>query len=322
MLRDQSRRLIHYLRVSVTDRCNHRCRYCLPAAGARLLPHEEILRYEEILAFAAVAAREGIDKLRVTGGEPLLRRGIVSFMERLVATPGLDDVSMTTNGTLLPRFAAELRAAGLKRINIGIPGLHPDTYRGLTRGGSLADATAGLESALAAGFSPVKVNVVVLRAISDDPAPYLELTRRLPVQVRFIEYMPIGPVPSEQWFVSAAEFESRLAAYGPFEPAGEAGDGPASAPLRIPGAPGSFARIAAMTEHFCDRCNRLRLTADGRLRLCLFGQQEIDLRSALRPQVDEAALAALLAQAVAAKPQSCLPERGLVGGRRMSQIGG
>ena len=124
---DQFGREIRYLRVSVTDRCNHRCRYCLPAAGARLLPHEEILRYEEILAFAAVAAREGIDKLRVTGGEPLLRRGIVSFMERLVATSGLDDVLMTTNGTFLPRFAAELRAAGLKRINIGIPSLHPDT---------------------------------------------------------------------------------------------------------------------------------------------------------------------------------------------------
>jgi cyclic pyranopterin phosphate synthase len=319
---DASGRTISHLRISVTDRCQLRCRYCLPEEGVPLLDRRDILSYEEIEALVRVAVEEGITSARVTGGEPLLRRGIVSLVRQLAGIRGLLDLALTTNGILLPKLAGPLREAGLARINIGLSSLDPDTYRELTRGGELATALDGVRAAVAAGFEPVKINVVLQRGVNDDPAPFLELTRGHPVEVRFIEYMPIGPVPSDRWFVPAAEFRARVEAHGPFEEAARSpGNGPAERALRIPGAPGSFAFIAAMSGHFCGGCNRLRLTADGHLRLCLFDARELDLKPALRPVPDRERLRALLHGAIAEKPEGRPKDAGNLG-RRMSQIGG
>jgi GTP 3',8-cyclase len=203
-----------------------------------------------------------------------------------------------------------------------LPSLDAATYRHLTRGGSLTDALAGLDAALCHGFAPVKVNVVLLRGINDDPGPFVELTRRLPVEVRFIEYMPIGPEDPRRYFVAASEVLGRLAGLGPWEDV-EAlpGRGPAQRAFRIPGSPGRLACIAPVSDHFCRGCNRLRLTADGRLRLCLLSPREIDLKPALRPRTDVAALRALLQRAMCEKPQRMEDELDDFG-RAMSQIGG
>jgi cyclic pyranopterin phosphate synthase len=319
---DSSGRTISHLRISVTDRCQLRCRYCLPEEGVPLLDRRDILSYEEILAFVRLAVEEGITSARVTGGEPLLRRGIVSLMRELAGLGGLEDLALTTNGILLPELARPLREAGLARINIGLSSLDPETYRDLTRGGDLATALDGVRAALAAGFAPVKINVVLQRGVNDDPGPFLELTRRHPVEIRFIEYMPIGPVPSDRSFVPVAEFRGRLEAHRPFEEAARSpGNGPAEPALRLPGAPGSFAFIAAVSDHFCGGCNRLRLTADGHLRLCLFDAREIDLKPALRPAPDRERLRALLHLAIHQKPAGRSVDAGNLG-RRMSQIGG
>jgi len=225
---DRFGRTIDYIRISVTDRCNLRCRYCMPEEGVPMLEHEDILRFEEIVAFMRVAVSEGIVKVRLTGGEPLRRPGIVGLVRMLLAVPGLQDLSLTTNGILLPQFAGELKAAGLKRVNIGLPSLDPAVYAYLTRLGSLDAALAGLKAAVDAGFSPIKLNVVVLRGVNDDLAPYLDLTRRLPVEVRFIEYMPIGPLGEDHYLVPGAELRRKLETLAPLEPANKPrGNGPA-----------------------------------------------------------------------------------------------
>jgi cyclic pyranopterin phosphate synthase len=321
-MQDRFGRTIDYIRISVTDRCNLRCRYCMPEEGVPMLLHEDILRFEEIVSFMRVAVAEGIVKTRLTGGEPLRRPGIVSLVRMLLDIPGLTDLSLTTNGTLLPQFAADLKAAGLKRINIGLPSLDPATYTHLTRLGSLDQALAGLKAAIDTGFSPVKLNVVILRGVNDDLAPYLDLTRRLPVEVRFIEYMPIGPLGEDHYLVPAAELRRKLEALAPLEEATTpSGSGPARDYRRIPGAPGTVAVIAPVTEHFCPTCNRLRLVADGHLRLCLFGADEIDIKPALRPTVNEEALRRLLSQAMQQKPE-CMPDSARDYGRAMGSIGG
>ena len=321
MLQDAFGRTIDYLRVSVTDRCNLRCEYCMPPEGMPRLAHSDILSYEEIEAFLKVAVAEGVRHVRLTGGEPLARVGVVSLVEKLAAIPGLEDLSLTTNGTLLPQYGEALRAAGLRRLNLGLPSLDPETYRRLTRGGDLAAALLGLETAVRL-FSPVKLNVVAMRGVSEDPAPYLELTRRHPVEVRFIEYMPIGPKDSGSAYVPMGELLKRLEAHGPFEPAGEGvGRGPARDRRRLPGAPGSFGIITPVSDHFCAACSRLRLTSDGRLRLCLLVRGEVDVKPALRPVPDPERIRELLQRSVAAKPAG-IPQGTDVRGLGMSQIGG
>jgi cyclic pyranopterin phosphate synthase len=322
MLRDARDRLVDYLRVSVTDRCNLRCRYCMPAEGVPLVGHADVLRYEEIAAFVAVAASQGVGSVRLTGGEPLVRPGCPDLVRLLRAIPGVRDLSLTTNATLLARQAGALKEAGLDRVNIGLPSLVPDTYRELTRGGELADALAGLDAAVALGFAPVKLNVVALKGLNDDPLPWLELTRRLPVEVRFIEYMPIGAEDHASFYLPAATLLARLEAAVVLEEVDAMlGFGPATRALQIPGAPGRLAVIAPVSEHFCGSCNRLRLTAEGRLRLCLLAAAEVDLKPALRPEAQPDRLRALLRRAIATKPERSEP--GLADfGRRMSQIGG
>lgn len=310
---------VDYLRLSVTDRCNLRCTYCMPADGVQSLPHEQILSYEEMVAFTRVAAGLGITKVRLTGGEPLVRRGFVDFVSLLEAIPGISDLSLTTNGILLPRYAAQLRMAGLRRVNISIDSLQPVRYAAITRGGRLADALAGLEAAFEAGFAPVKLNVVLKHGIEDDLDAFVELSRERELHVRFIEYMPLDRrhVTGDD-FVSASLVLERLRARYELEPSdGPYGHGPADY-WRVRGARGTLGFIAGVSEHFCAECNRLRLTADGRLKTCLFSGEEIDVRPLI---AEPRRLEAALVEALQAKRFDRRVER-LPNQRCMSQIGG
>ena len=324
MLVDSHGRAIQYLRVSVTDRCNFRCRYCMPEEGLPLIDHDSILRFEEIAAFCRVAAREGIRTIRLTGGEPLVKRGIVRLVELLARIDGIDDLAMTTNGVLLASMASELRGAGLGRVNIGAPTLDPVHYREIARCSQVPNVVEAIQAALEAGLRPVKVNAVVLRGLSDALGPMLELARTLPIELRFIEYMPMGPRYDPDLFVPASAIRSevaRAAGSALVPDAGHVGRGPVSGALRGHLWAGTVAVIPAMSEHFCARCNRLRLTSDGFLRTCLFSDDELDLKPALRPRVSDRALLELLHAAVQAKP-ACMPL--LPGQRRrlMGQVGG
>lgn len=312
-------RRVDYLRLSITDRCNFRCTYCMPAEGVPVRPHEDILSYEEFVAFTRVAVDTGISKVRITGGEPLVRKGCADLVGELAAIPGIDDISLTTNGVLLPRFAADLRAAGLRRVNVSIDSLDPARYRQITRRGDLAAALAGIDAAFAVGFTPVKVNALLLRGVEDELDGFIDLTRNRPLHVRFIEYMPLDRrlEPHEQ-FVPSGEVLERLRANHLLEPvAGPYGHGPAQY-WRVPGGEGTIGFIAGVSDHFCAACNRLRLTADGRLKSCLFGGDEVNIRPLI---ADPEALRAALDGVLASKnynrfAESCANERA------MSQIGG
>jgi cyclic pyranopterin phosphate synthase len=321
MTEDRANQLarVDYLRLSVTDRCNLRCTYCMPPEGVCPRSHEEILSYEELAAFAEVAVAVGITKVRLTGGEPLVRKGLPEFVAMLAAIPGITDLSLTTNGLLLPRLAAPLRRAGLRRVNISIDSLRAERYAQITRGGRLEDALAGLRVAFAEGFSPVKLNVVLLQGIEDELDEFVRLTVRDEVHVRFIEYMPMDRRHVEgDGFLPAAIVLERLRASRSLEPAeGPYGHGPATY-WRAKGARGTLGFIAGVSDHFCSSCNRLRLTADGRLKTCLFGGDEIDVRPLIgRPNE----LAATLRRALQHKTFDKRAER-LANRRAMSQIGG
>jgi cyclic pyranopterin phosphate synthase len=300
---DRFGRCIRYLRISVTDRCNLRCVYCLPASGVRWIPREQILRDEEIAAVVRAGLRLGIRRARLTGGEPLLREGIVELVRLLAALPGLEDLSLTTNGVLLADQAQPLRAAGLRRVNISLDTLRPDRFRQITRFGQIGDVRRGIASALEAGLDPVKLNTVVVRGVNDDEVAALAaLTWSLPVEVRFIELMPVGEYFSREKLVPAAEILAAVERLGALSPAASgAGCGPARA-FRLPQARGTIGVISAVTQSFCASCNRLRLTAAGLLRPCLDDEQAVDLKPALRPRIDEEGLAARIRAAVDAKP--------------------
>ncbi|MDK2784625.1 MAG: 3,8-cyclase [Bacillota bacterium] len=303
-MRDRLGRKIDYLRVSVTDRCNLRCLYCLPPQGVRPKTHEEILRYEEIVRLVEVAVSLGIRRVRLTGGEPLVRLGLTRLVAALAAIPGLHDLSLTTNGTLLAPLAEELKRAGLRRVNISLDTLRPERFRAVTRGGTLADAWAGIEAALAAGLHPVKINTVAMAGVNDDElADLAELTRRFPLHVRFIEVMPLGA--DLDWagahVLPMAAVRAAVEKVGRLEPAQVAGAGPARA-WRFPGAPGTVGFIGALSETFCARCNRLRLTADGKLKPCLASDVEVDVRGLLRRGAGNQELEGAFRQALELKP--------------------
>jgi cyclic pyranopterin phosphate synthase len=340
MATDAFGRRIDYLRISVTDRCNLRCVYCMPPEGIDWKPQTDILAFEEIERFAAIAAGEGISKIRLTGGEPLVRLGIVDHVRRLRETTGIEAIALTTNATLLPRYATELAEAGLRRINISLDTLDPEVFARVTRGGKLADALAGLEAAFEAGMDPVKLNVVVVRSLEQDLLGFARMTIGRPLHVRFIEYMPVGDVgehscssaEADGWteadHVPADEILARLAAEGAAAGLGElaaverdaapGGWGPARY-YRFPGSLGTLGVISPLSHHFCGECNRLRLTADGRLRTCLFSDDEIDVRAVLRAGTDDD-VREVIRTALAAKPEGHDQRHGTV--RRMSQIGG
>jgi cyclic pyranopterin phosphate synthase len=342
---DSFGRRIDYLRISVTDRCNLRCVYCMPEEGVPWKDHAEVLSFEEIERFAAAAVQEGISKIRLTGGEPLVRKGIVEHIARLRALTGIEAIALTTNATLLPRMAADLAAAGLTRVNISIDSLDPDVYDRVTRGGRLSDALAGIDAAFAAGMDPVKINVVVVRSLDQDLISFARMTLGRPVHIRFIEYMPVGgetePAPGgacssdtshQAWTeadtVPSDEILARLMVEGAAAGLGilgpvEQGDAPGgwgpAKYYRFEGALGTLGVISPLSHHFCGECNRLRLTADGKLRTCLFSDDELDARTVLRSGTDED-VRALIRAALAAKPESHNMRVGTL--RRMSQIGG
>jgi cyclic pyranopterin phosphate synthase len=312
--------VVDYLRLSVTDRCNFRCSYCMPPEGVALKEHGDILTFEEIVRFARAAVDAGITRVRVTGGEPLVRRGCPELIERLAAIPGIRDLALTTNGSLLGRFAGDLQEAGLKRVNISIDSLDPQRFAEITGGAGLAPVWTGLMRVLELGFNPVKVNAVMLSGIEDDLERFVALAAELPVHVRFIEQMPIGSPPGRgPWrFVSRARLQARLEGFGKLLPAGPpVGAGPARY-FRFAGAAGTIGFISSMSSHFCGDCNRLRLTADGKLKNCLFSDEEVDVREQIGGEPAE------LAGAIRGSMNSKKFARQNTGSgsRAMSQIGG
>lgn len=305
---DNYNRNINYLRISVTDRCNLRCRYCMPKEGLSILGHEDILRYEEILRIIAVAVRMGVSKVRITGGEPLVRRGVVDFIARLSSLPGLRDISLTTNGILLENFASSLFNAGIKRINISLDSLQAAKYARITRGGDLRAVLRGIEAAQREGFHPIKINVVVIKDVNDDEIlDFSALTLNKRFQIRFIELMPMGRAGSgyEEKYVSNDVIWERINKYHPLEPVSAVNNntnGPARM-YRIAGGLGEIGFISPISHHFCDVCNRLRLTADGKLRACLLRDKEASLREALRSGCSDEQLQELINFVIADKPR-------------------
>jgi cyclic pyranopterin phosphate synthase len=324
---DDFGRAINYLRVSVTDRCNLRCVYCMPPEGVEKHPHADILHYEELALVVRAAAEIGITKVRLTGGEPLARLGLSELVRMIAAIPGIDDLSMTTNATLLARHAERLAEAGLHRVNVSLDTLDPERFAAITRRGRLEDVWAGIAAARAAGLTPMKFNMVVVRGLNDDEiVDFARKTLSDGWHVRFIELMPIGanvgwagdggvPIPEVR-----ARIESE---HGPLQPVhGPRGNGPARY-HQLAGAEGTIGFIGARSDHFCPSCNRLRLTADGRLRPCLLNEREIDLRAALRAGAGVETIRDLLAQAIQSKPKRHHLEEALAPrDRTMAQIGG
>lgn len=333
-MKDIHGRTIDYLRISLTDRCNFRCIYCMPEEGVCQLSHDDILRIEEIARVVRVAAGLGVRSVRLTGGEPLVRKGVADLVREIARTPGIENVSMTTNGVLLPKMADELKRAGLSRVNISLDTLDPAQFKQITRRGELQQTLDGIEAALEAGFNPVKINAVAVRSLDQDYLAFAKLSLDRPLHVRFIEYMPVGEssgshgcgwgkddvVPSEELFGIINE-RARAAGMDELVAAGDdrpLGWGPARY-FQFPNAQGTVGFISPLSRHFCSECNRLRLTADGKLRPCLFSDDEYDLRTALRSG-DEQAARTVFAQALGAKPDEHHDKVGTE--RGMSQIGG
>jgi len=330
MLVDPWGRSITYLRISVTDRCNLRCIYCMPPQGVAWRPHSAIMRYEEIAEVVRVAAENGIRKVRLTGGEPLVRADLPRLVQMLSRIPGIEDKSLTTNGILLEHFAEPLARAGLNRVNISLDTLKPGRFARITRGGHLDKVLRAIEIAEACNLSPIKINVVVMRGVNlDEVSDFARLTLEHPWEVRFIELMPIQdrtpwgeglPSPSEA-YVPLSEVMERLATLGLEPTEGGMEDGGPATLYRLPGAKGTLGFISPLSEkEFCRRCNRLRLTADGNLRPCLMSDLEIPLLPALRAGQP---ILPFIKQAVALKPQGHqLSKHIKPSARLMAEIGG
>ena len=305
---DSYNRNINYLRVSVTDRCNLRCIYCMPKEGLSLLGHDDILRYEEMLRIIRIAVREGISKVRITGGEPLVRRGIAEFIASLRTIPELSDISLTTNGILLEAFAQRLFAAGIRRINISLDSLNAEKYARITRGGDIQAVLRGIRKVRTVGFSPIKINVVAIKGVNDDEIlDFARLTLAHPYQVRFIELMALGAAGAENdgRYLANSVVRERIGVLGalqPVEGGGTGRDGPARI-YRLPGGLGEIGFISPVSRHFCPSCNRLRLTADGHLRTCLLSDREVDLKGPLRQGACDREIAEMIRGAIAAKPR-------------------
>lgn len=324
MLLDAYGRQVDYLRLSITDRCNLRCVYCMPPSGVPRKPVSEILSYDELIRTAQAAVSLGVRKVRITGGEPLVRRGVVGFIRRLAGIEGLSDLCMTTNGIGLRDLAVPLRAAGLSRANISLDTIRRERYREITRSDLLPEALAGIDAALSAGLSPVKINVVLLHGLlPGEVDDFIAMARETPVEVRFIERMPIGCLPSDG-YDSAEEIRDRILSL----PGVRVRNGAASSPavtFEADGFAGTLGLISPLSRSFCTECNRLRVTADGRLRSCLFRRETLDLRKVLRDGNGVEAVAALFRKAVSEKPGGhgdCMPGVSPVLPEPMSRVGG
>ena len=323
-LRDTFGREIEYLRISVTDKCNFRCLYCMPAAGLEWLPKSDILSYEEIAQVVRELSPLGLRRLRLTGGEPTLRPQLDRLVGMLRSIPEIEDISLSTNGLRLPDLAGSFRQAGLDRVNISADSLRPDRIRKISRRNIDFDPVAAATAAERAGLSPIKINVVVMRGINDDElCDFARLTFDHEWHVRFIELMPVGEMRELTWdhVVPSEEVLRRLETIAPLDPAvGPArGNGPARY-FRFDGARGTVGVITPMSHTYCGSCNRVRLTADGRLRTCLFGDDEVDLRSPLREGLP---LEPFFRSALSSKPKEHHLLQMQVGGlRALSQVGG
>ena len=327
LTRDAYGRPMTYLRISLTDRCNLRCVYCMPALGAKFAPREELLSDEEILAVVRAAEKIGFNKIRLTGGEPTIRPHVVDLVREIAALPGIDDITMTTNGLLLNRLAQPLKDAGLTRVNISIDTLDGEKYTQITRGGKIEKVWDGIRASEEAGLSPIKLNAVVVRGQNDEEVGDLAgLTVDNEWQMRFIEVMPLEGVDDvhDSGLVTTAETIDLIE--GQFDAPLEPLEAPAGDPARIyklPGSKGTVGFISPVSEPFCAFCNRIRLTADGKLRLCLLRNDEVDVRDILRGGGDEDDLIEQIRFGVWRKPWGHgLAEGDRDIGRGMSQIGG
>lgn len=317
-MRDNYNREINYMRISVTELCNLRCRYCMPEEGIAKKAHEEMMTAEETIAAAEAAAKLGIRKIRITGGEPLVKRGIVKLCGAISSIPGIEEVCITTNGTLLSRFAKDLKAAGVSRLNISLDTLDPEKYRYITRRGELREALEGIRAAEEAGFSKIKINNVLMGGFNDDEIPrFVELTKERPLEVRFIELMPIGGGINfdKARFVSCETVLERV----PELVSLEKEEGVARL-YALPDAAGRVGLIRPISCEFCEGCNKIRLTADGKLKPCLHSNQEISLKGMEPEQMEHVLRAAILDKP--RKREELDAENPSRAGRDMNQIGG
>ncbi|WP_183730032.1 GTP 3',8-cyclase MoaA [Desulfurispira natronophila] len=293
---------INYVRISVTDRCNLKCFYCVPEDGVCHTTHEQMMSMEEIQRVLEVLHSLGVNKIRLTGGEPLARRGIGRLIRR-ASTIGFDDIAMTTNGVLLPRFAGLLRECGLRRVNISLDTLHPERFSHITGVNSFDQVWKGIQAARENGLKPIKINVVAIRGVNEDEiADFVALTCKEKINVRFIEYMPVGIKSryNTEQLISVAQMLAQIKKRFAVEPLD--GEKYSTARMfRIVGGEGAFGFISPMTEHFCHSCNRLRITADGKIKTCLFSKQEHDFLPLLRHQSNNEALSSFFLQVAAGK---------------------
>jgi len=328
MPRDRFQREIDYLRISLTDHCNLRCVYCMPLLGT-YAPPEHLLDADEIARVARAAAAVGFRKIRLTGGEPTLRRDLVEIVARVSAIPGIEDVALTTNGLLLPKLAPELRAAGLRRVNIHVDSLHPERVRKLMRWATVDEIWAGIEAAESAGLRPIKLNAVVVAGYNEaDVVDLARLTLEHDWHVRFIELMPLGGGECSRLavsrLVSNVDTMARIeAALGPLEGLVAGSPSDESRNFRAPGARGVIGFISPVSEPYCGTCNRMRLTADGKFHLCLLNDDELDVRAALRRGASQEEIGEILLRAVGAKPTGhALPQGISTEVRSMYHLGG
>ncbi|MDD5773537.1 MAG: GTP 3',8-cyclase MoaA [bacterium] len=331
MLKDNFGREINYLRISLTDRCNLRCIYCLPTEGVALLPHDDIMTYEEILRFVRIIAGLGVDKVRLTGGEPLVRSGIIDFIKELKKIPGLKDLSLTTNGIIFQDKLEELYKAGLRRVNISVNTLKKDKYLKITgaKNNHFTKIIRGIEEALEIGMDPIKINVVALKGINDDEIlDFARLSKDKNLHIRFIEFMPIKERGID-WHGSFIPVETiKLIIenkYGKLIPFKKKYGGPADS-FKLKDSKGTLGFISPISSCFCEDCNRLRLTSDGKLRLCLFSDTEVDVKNMIRNGANEKDLINMIKQAVSEKPKQHnlnIKNNSFLGCRRtMAEIGG
>jgi len=326
---DTHNRTIDYLRISITDHCNLKCRYCVPFDGRSKLSMTEILSYEELFTVAKAAVANGVTKVRITGGEPLMRKNMIAFCRMIASLPQITDLSITTNGVPLDAMAEELKAAGVNRVNVSLDTLEPGKYAEITGRDELARVLKGIETAARVGLTPIKINMVPMKGINDDEIGALaRWTLKEDYDIRFIELMPTSGWARERHknlFISIDAVRKAVEQIGPLEPLSQLQTrGPATY-MRLPGAKGRIGFIAALSHHFCNTCNRLRLTADGKLRACLFAEEEVDIKGPLRSGASMAALREILRNAAVTKPKGHLlneQEAKQVNGRIMQAIGG
>lgn len=301
---DKYNRHLNYLRISITDRCSLQCMYCMPPGFVTRLPHNEILRYEEIIRIIKVGISLGISKIRITGGEPLVRKGVYDFLEQLADMDGLRDIALTTNGVSLKDNIEKIKAAGIKRINISLDTLSRNKYKEITGHDRFDQVWEGIELAHKNGFDPIKLNMVALSGVNDDElSDFARLSFSYPFHIRFIEYMPIGKSRMKYGpLLLVPEIKRRISTIGKLIPVKNSiNDGPAER-YRFEGAKGEIGFIGALSHHFCNRCNRLRLTASGQLRPCLLSDHHEDLKSLLRKGCSDEELAEIFLAAVRHKP--------------------